>query len=75
MALYVIDCRTPDGKLDFKPPQPESVFGSLASSGVELDTMAKWIYQRAPHAVLDGRYISRWPSNIDSRWIARAKTW
>ncbi len=73
--LYVIECRKPDGSLDFLYPQPEVVFGEAAINGIDEDKMAKAIFRRIPDAVMDGRNISAWPALIDPRWSARAKTW
>lgn len=72
---YVIECRTPEGKLDFTGQQPEAVFGMEAIQGISEDRMAKVIFRHDPDAVLTGDRISAWPSVIDSRWIARRKTW
>lgn len=72
---YVIECRTPDGQLDFEGPQPESVFGERAITGIDDWQMSRVIFARVPDAVLDGRHIARWPSLIDKRWSARHKTW
>lgn len=72
--LYVIECRT-NGQLDFIGPQPESVFGTAAITGITSDQMAKAIFRRVPDAVLDGRYVSSWPQQIDPRFVARPKTW
>lgn len=73
--LYVIDCRTPDGALDFADAQPESVFGNKAIQGITEDEMAKAIFARVADATLDGGSIARWPAKIDPRWIAHHKYW
>jgi len=73
--LYVIECRKPDGSLDFAAPQPESVFGMRAINGISEDAMAKIVYRRCPNAVLTGTNIPSWPANVDPRWHARRKTW
>ena len=75
-ALYVIECRDPaTGALDFTDPQPEQVFGVGAIHGISEDCMARVVWSRAPHAVLTGSDIARWPQFIDPRWTARRKTW
>lgn len=38
MERYVIECRTPEGSLDFSGPQPEDVFGPGAYGGIEKQT-------------------------------------
>lgn len=74
--LWVIEARTSDGKLDLTAPQPESVFGNAAITGITDDAMAKIVYRHVSDDVsLDGRMIGLWPARIDSRWIARRKTW
>lgn len=73
--LYVIECRTPDGRLDFNRPSPEDVFGMKATTGIDSDTMAKTIFRKKKDAVLDGRYVESWPTLLDPRWAARKKTW
>ena len=80
---YVIECRTPDGKLDFAAPQPESVFGMGAINGISADDMAMQLWQFIPLPPgatdqlfpMDGREVERWPSIADPRWSARIKTW
>lgn len=72
--LYIIECRT-NGALDFSGDQPEDIFGARAINGIDSDSMAKVIFRHKPDAVLDGRYIAAWPQQIDSRFIARPKTW
>lgn len=73
--LYIIEARTPDGSLDLSGPQPESVFGVRAIVGMNDWDMSRVIYQKLPDAVLRGDNILHWPSLIDSRWVARHKTW
>lgn len=73
--LYIIECRNPDGSLDLKGAQPESMFGPGAIRGMSSDAMAKRIFRDHPDAVLRGETISAWPSIFDSRWRARVKTW
>jgi hypothetical protein len=73
--LYVIEKRSPNGLLLFSDPQPESVFGLRAITGITEDLMARVIFARLPEAVLDGRFVSRWPALIDSNFVARRKTW
>jgi len=75
MNRYVIERRHADGSLDLGGPQPESVFGVAAITGISEDAMAKAIFRHKPDAVMRGDNISRWPSLIDERWIARRKTW
>lgn len=71
---YVIEaCK--DGQLDFTVPQPESVFGMRAITGITEDQMAKTIYRLKPDVVLHGAAISGWPSLINPAWRARRKTW
>lgn len=72
---YVIECRHPDGSLDFAGRQPEIFFGVAAIKGISEDAMAKRIFAAYPDAVLRGETITAWPSIVDSRWRARAKTW
>lgn len=75
-ALWIIEARTPDGKLDFADPQPERVFGEGAITGLSVDAMAKVVFQHVPSDVtLTGADIARWPARIDPRWVAREKTW
>ena len=73
--LCIIECRDENGSLDFTDPQPESVFGSGAITGMSSDKMASLISRRVPDAVMTGDSVSRWPSLIDPRWVARKKTW
>lgn len=73
--LWVIECRTPDGKLDFAAPQPESVFGNKAITGISQSVMSRVIYARDARVTLDGRCIAQWPAILDPRWRARRKTW
>lgn len=72
---YVIECRNKDGGLSFGDPQPWTVFGAMAMTGIDADEMAKRIFRHKPDAILDGRYITEWPALIDPRWSARRKTW
>jgi hypothetical protein len=74
--LYVIECRKPDGSLDFAEPQPWQVFGKKAITGIDDDEMAKVVFAKGPHdVVLEGGHIGRWPAFIDPRWSARRKYW
>lgn len=73
--LYVIECRNPDGKLDFSGRQPEEVFGRQAITGIDTDAMAKTVWRHAPEAVMTGDSVSLWPRAVDPRWTARRKTW
>ena len=73
--LYIIECRDENGVLDFTGPQPETVFGKGATEGTAEDEMARLIFRRAPDAVMKGDSVSKWPSLIDRRWVARPKTW
>lgn len=73
--LYIIEARTPDGALDFTDPQPESVFGDKAITGITDWDMAQAIYRQSPDAVLQGDQIALWPRWLDPRWTARPKTW
>ena len=72
---WIIECRNYLGQLDFAEPQPESVFGMKAITGITEDEMAKAIFRKLPDAGMDGRSINLWPSLIDQRWMARRKTW
>lgn len=74
---YVIECRRLDGTLDFTPPQPESVFGLDAITGITDDAMARVIFRKLPELVgaMHGQNIPQWPSFVDPRWTARTKTW
>lgn len=72
---YVIECRNPDGSLDLRERQPESVFGNSAITGITEWQMSRLIFKKFPDAVLRGETISAWPSIFDSRWRAREKTW
>lgn len=74
-TLYVIEARTEEGGLDLRAPQPESVFGVEAITGIDDWAMSRVIYARFSDAVLRGDNIARWPALIDPRWIARVKTW
>ena len=73
--LWVIDCRTPDGMLDFTGFQPEDVFGVKAITGLTDWEMSRVIFARFPDAGLAGGEIPLWPKAFDKRWIARRKTW
>lgn len=76
MERYVIECRDPAGNLDFTGPQPESVFGLAAIQGISEAQMAEVVYSRLPDwVVLRGEHVAKWPSLVDSRWIARRKYW
>jgi len=72
---YVIEKRQPDGSLDFSHPQPEDVFGLPAIVGISEQAIARTVFARQPDAVLTGDSISRWPSLIDPRFVARVKYW
>lgn len=77
---WIVECRKPDGSLDFSDPQPGTVFGLKAIDGMDEDTMAKVIFDHAdrrglPEPVMEGGSIGRWPSILDPRWSAREKTW
>ena len=74
-SLYVIECRKPNGSLDFDGTQPNEFFGMEAIRGISSDQMAKKIFRQHPDAALTGDTIAAWPSIIDSRWRARPKTW
>lgn len=73
--LWIIECRSPNGSLDFTGAQPEAVFGAGAITGMTSDAMAKTIFRAHPDAVLTGDSIALWPHVIDSRFTARRKTW
>lgn len=73
--IYIIECRHPDGSLDFKGPQPENYFGDGAIRGMTEDHIAKAIFRTKPAAIFDGRNVALWPRQIDPRWTARQKTW
>lgn len=73
MVRYIIECRKPDGSLDFSGRQPESVFGPGVYRGLTEDQIAKQVYAREPDAVLTGNRIASWPSVLDPRWIARKR--
>lgn len=75
MDLYIIECRKPDGSLDFAEPQPESVFGKDAITGIGLDRMAHIVYAKNTKVSLYGTNIPDWPRAIDERWVARKKSW
>ena len=72
---WVIECRTPEGKLDLTGPQPESFFGMPAIQGITDNEMADTIFRRLTEASLSGDAIPSWPALIDPRWIARRKYW
>lgn len=72
---YIIESRNADGSLELKGPQPETVFGLQAITGISEDAMAKVIFARSKDAVLEGTNIPRWPSFIHPTWKARVKTW
>lgn len=74
--LYIIEARDSAGKLllgDY--PQPESVFGMKAITGMDDWQMSRVVFSRVPDATLDGGNIPSWPSLIDPNWKARRKTW
>lgn len=73
--LYVIECRKPDGSLDFSGAQPEQTFGPLAITGISEMLMANVVFHFVPGVTLDGRELLAWPAKIDPRWRARLKTW
>jgi hypothetical protein len=75
MRLYVIERRNPDGSLDLKGRQPESIFGLPAIQGISEDAIAKIVYRHKPDVVLDGRYLANWAAEIDPSWHTRVKTW
>jgi hypothetical protein len=77
MNLWIIEARI-DGRLDLTAPQPEALFGTKAITGLTSDDMAKVIFRNLPDlpdASLQGDSIVRWPTLLDSRFIARPKTW
>lgn len=73
--LYVVECRNPDGTLNFAEPQPESYFGMAAITGITDNAMSHAIFRTLPDAVMTGDSIPSWPQLIDVRWSARKKTW
>lgn len=76
MQKYVIEKRTEDGALDTSDPQPETVFGQRAVTGIGADEMAKIVYLHAPKGVqLRGTEIPSWPGHVHPRFRARPKTW
>lgn len=73
---YIIEARDESGALllgDY--PQPETVFGIGAITGLTADDMARVIFRRVPDATLDGGSIACWPKLVNLNWIARRKTW
>lgn len=72
---YVVECRTPDGKLDSTGVQPQQVFGVRAWAGITADEMAQRLWRYVPGATFHRDQIARWPQVFDSRWVARRKTW
>lgn len=75
--IWIIESRNADGVLDFAEPQPESVFGMLAITGITENEMAQriWATVEVGAHSLHGMNIPVWPSFIDPRWKARRKTW
>lgn len=74
--LWIIEARDPkDGKLDFRCPQPEAIFGHTAITGMADHEMARVIFRYKSDAILDGGRIAKWPSLLQPHWIARRKTW
>lgn len=75
MKTYIIEARNADGSLELTGPQPETVFGLQAITGISEDAMAKAVFARSKDAVLQGSNIRLWPSFIHPTWKAREKTW
>ena len=75
MKCWVIEKRDADGTLDLTKPQPESVFGMKAITGISEDAMSQRIFQAFPDASLTGTNIASWPSVFNASFIARVKTW
>lgn len=75
MKQYIIEARNPDGSLDLKCEQPETVFGRKSISGMTLNEIAKTIFRFKPDAVLDGGSIPLWATAINPKWVIREKTW
>lgn len=74
--LYVIEARDSNGQLLLgDAPQPETVFGSRAITGMTDDEMAKVIFSKIPDVILTGDSILLWPRKINPNWTARRKTW
>lgn len=55
--LYLIERRNEDGSMDFRGPQPETLFGKVAYQGIDPDSMAQVIYRHKPEAELYGNAI------------------
>lgn len=72
---WIIEARDESGQLKFNCPQPESVFGLEAITGLTDWEMSRPIFQRIPNATLDGGSIALWPRLLNPNWTARKKTW
>jgi len=72
---YVIERRDEEGRLDFKGPQPEGVFGMDAITGIDEDRIAQIVWRHFPEAVLEGAAILDWAAMIDPAFRTRAKYW
>ncbi len=75
---YIIEARTPDGKLDLTGEQPEEVFGMRAIHGITIHEIADVVQRRCPElplSLLAGDEILTWAAHIDSRFKTRIKTW
>lgn len=67
---YVVECRNPDGSLNFDDPQPP-----FQESWTE-DDLANLARNHNPDALLLGMNVLTWVSdNCDPRWKTRPKTW
>ena len=74
--LYVIEARDHEGKLLFgDTPQPYTVFGDKAITGITDWEMSRVIFRLKPDATLEGGSIPDWPRLINPYWVARHKYW
>ncbi len=73
---YIIEARGADGQLllgDY--PQPQSVFGMKAITGITDWEMSRVIFAKDGDAILNGDNIRNWPRLINPNWVAREKSW
>lgn len=74
--LFVVEARDADGKLllgDY--PQPHSVLGDTAITGITLDDLASEIFRRDANVELYGTNVGDWARVLDSNWVVRERTW
>ena len=73
--IYIIEARDEAGQLKFDCPDPSTVFGNEAITGITENKIADIVYRKHPEAILHGTNIPDWAKCFNPNWKIRRKTW